>query len=81
MKYYRIFYINAKGETAGFTTFMALNDTLACKHALSIMAKCKWPGAEVWESGAEVWRPVHCAGVARSGMDLPNSAQVLRMSA
>jgi hypothetical protein len=77
MKYYRIFYINAKGETAGFTTFMALNDTLACDRALSIMAKCKWSGAEVWECG----RQVHCAGVARSGMGPPDSAQVLRMNA
>jgi hypothetical protein len=77
MLYYRIFYINAKGETAGFTTFMALNDTLACEHALTIMAKCNWSGAEVWECG----RQVHCAGVARSGMDPPDSAQALRMNA
>ena len=77
MKYYRIFYINAKGETGGFTTYMALNDTLACKHALTIMAKCKWSGAEVWNCG----RQVQCAGIARSGMDLPDSAQALRMNA
>ena len=76
MEFYRIYYINAKGETAGFTTFMAHNDTLACKHALTIMAKCKWPGAEVWECG----RRVHCAGVVRSAKGPPDSAQALYMN-
>ena len=64
MEFYRIYYINAKGETAGFSNFMALNDTLACEHAVTVMTKSEWPGAEVWENR----RRVHCVGLERSVM-------------
>jgi hypothetical protein len=67
MEFYRVYHIDAKGGTAGLTNFMALNDALACKHAVAIMAQSKWPGAEVWEGG----RRIHCAGVGRCAMGSP----------
>ena len=67
VEFYRVYHIDAAGETASFTNFMALNDELACEHALALMAKSRWPGAEVWER----LRRLHCAGVARFAMGPP----------
>ena len=79
MEFYRVYHIDAKGETASLTNFMALNDALACERALVLMAQSRWPGAEVWES----LRRVHCAGVSRFAMGPPergDSAQALHMN-
>jgi hypothetical protein len=67
MEFYRVYHIDAKGETASLTNYMALNDALACEHALTLMAESRWPGAEVWEGG----RRLHCAGVGRFAMGPP----------
>jgi hypothetical protein len=72
MEFYRVYHITSKGETASLTNFMALNDVLACEHAIAIMAKSKWPGAEVWKGG----RRVHCAGVAPLAMGPPERGDI-----
>ena len=64
-----LYHIDAKGETASLTNFMALDDARACEHALALMAESRWPGAEVWER----LRRVHCAGVGRFAMGPPES--------
>jgi hypothetical protein len=43
MKFYRVYHIDAKGETAGLTNFMALNDAVACEESLGLMAKANGP--------------------------------------
>jgi hypothetical protein len=67
VKFYRVYHIDAKGETAGLTNFMADNDTVACEESLALMAKSKWPGVELWESG----RHVHCGGIERCTTGAP----------
>jgi len=68
MEFYRIYHIGAKGEIASLRNFTADSDVIACEQALAIMVECKWQGIELWES----MRQVHCAGVTRGLVDVPN---------
>jgi hypothetical protein len=69
MKFYQAYHLDAKGETASLTNFMAANDADACENALVVLGNSKWPGLELRECG----RHVHCAGVARSSMGPPDN--------
>jgi hypothetical protein len=59
--FYRVYHINAKGETADLHNFRATDDVLACELAGIMMAESKWPGIELWERA----RQVHCKGMTR----------------
>jgi hypothetical protein len=69
VKFYRVYHIDAKGDTAGLTNFMALNDADACEKSLALMSQSKWPGVELWESA----RHVHCGGMARCTVSVPTA--------
>jgi hypothetical protein len=81
--FYRVYHIDAKGETAALYRFRATDDALACERASEIMAHSEWPGMELWESV----RQVHCKGVTQLAAGVPEippqkiaAAQIARQS-
>ena len=45
--FYRVYDIEAKGETAALYRFRATDDAAACARASEIMANSEWPGAKM----------------------------------
>jgi hypothetical protein len=56
MAIYRAYHIDARGQIAGLSNFIASSDDVAWTRSLAIQVESKWPGMELWDCGRRVRR-------------------------